>query len=76
MTRMYDRGLLKIGEKLIHDSIVGTQFTGIIKSLSKVGGYDAIIPEISGRAYITQHCKIVVEDDDPFPEGYTVGDIW
>lgn len=43
---------------------------------SQVGDYAAVIPEISGRAYVTQYCDIVCDEDDPFPEGYTVGDIW
>ena len=42
----------------------------------QVGSYPAVIPEINGRAYITQYCDIVLDEDDPFPEGFTVGDIW
>ena len=36
----------------------------------------AVVPEITGQAWITQHAQVVVHPTDPFPEGYTVGDIW
>ena len=45
------------------------------------GGYfgaplRAVVPTIRGRAWIAQHCQVVVDPSDPFPQGYTVGDIW
>jgi len=48
----------------------------LIKRAGKIGDFDAVIPEISGRAFVTGFNKIVVESDDPFKEGFTVGDIW
>mmetsp|Transcript_59918 Transcript_59918/g.117508 ORF Transcript_59918/g.117508 Transcript_59918/m.117508 type:complete len:151 (+) Transcript_59918:585-1037(+) len=36
----------------------------------------AVVPTISGRAWLTQHCQVVLDPSDPFPKGYTVGDIW
>lgn len=36
----------------------------------------AVVPRISGRAWITQRCEIVCDPSDPFPQGYTIGDIW
>ena len=38
--------------------------------------YRAVVPEISGRAWITGIANYVLEEDDAFPEGFTVGDIW
>lgn len=90
MTKLYHEGRLPLHTDFIHESIVGTQFIGRLKGESKVigsediplvtclqvGDYAAVIPEISGRAYVTQYCDIVCDEDDPFPEGYTVGDIW
>ena len=43
---------------------------------SQVGDYKAVIPEITGSAWVTQTCQVFVDPDDPFPEGYTVSDIW
>ena len=41
-----------------------------------VGPYRAVVPTITGRAWITGFAQYVVDADDPFPEGFTVGDIW
>jgi proline racemase len=35
-----------------------------------------VVPTVAGQAWITQHCTVVVDPTDPFPNGYTVGDIW
>jgi proline racemase len=43
---------------------------------TSVGPYRAVVPTISGRAWITGFCNYVLKDDDPFPKGFTVGDIW
>jgi proline racemase len=43
---------------------------------TKVGDYDAVVPTITGRAWITGFAQYVVDANDPFPEGYTIGDIW
>ena len=42
----------------------------------KVGPYTAVVPTISGQAWITGMATYVLDPTDPFPEGYTVGDIW
>ena len=38
--------------------------------------YRAVVPTITGSAWITGFAQYVVDPDDPFPNGYTVGDIW
>ncbi len=43
---------------------------------AKVGDYDAVVPTLSGRAWITGFADYVIDAEDPFPEGFTVGDIW
>jgi proline racemase len=57
-------------------SIVGTTFTGRLHKETSVGGLPAVVPTVAGQAWITQHVTAVVEPTDPFPVGYTVGDIW
>ena len=44
--------------------------------MTQVGKYQAVIPTISGQAWITGLSTYVVDPEDPFPEGFTVGDIW
>ena len=77
MATMHARGLLKVGEKFVHESIVGSMFTGtILEETTLKDGRKGMIPEIKGTACITQYCEIVVDPQDIFPEGYTVSDIW
>ena len=76
MATMFARGELRLHEDFIHESIVGTKFRGRLIEETKVGNYDAVVPTIAGQAWITQHSKIILHQTDPFPQGYTVGDIW
>jgi proline racemase len=41
-----------------------------------VGDHEAVVPSIQGRAWITGYVQHVLQPDDPFPTGLTVGDIW
>ena len=75
MAVMHARGELRVGEDFIHESIVGSIFTGRLEKEEEFFGRKAVIPRVSGRAYITQYCEVVLDEEDPFPEGYTVGDI-
>jgi len=76
MAQMWHKKELKVGEEFRHQSIVGSVFVGKILRETEINGRPAMVPEITGRAWITQYCQVVVDPSDPFPEGYTVGDIW
>ena len=76
MATLHARGELGLNEDFAHEGILGTLFTGRLLEETRVGPYPAVIPTISGRAWITGVCNYVLEEDDPFPEGFTVGDIW
>jgi proline racemase len=76
MATLHARGELCLNEDFHHEGILGTIFTGRLIEETVVGPYPAVIPTISGRAWITGFCNYVLEEDDPFPEGFTVGDIW
>jgi proline racemase len=41
-----------------------------------VGGFDAVVPSVAGQAWITDISQVGLEPTDPFPEGYTLSDIW
>ena len=41
-----------------------------------VGAYAAVVPRITGRAYLTGEGSLLLQENDPFQQGYTVGDIW
>lgn len=76
MAVLHAKGQLGLEEDFCHESILGTLFTGRLLRETKVGDYDAVVPTLSGRAWITGFAYYVVDPEDPFPEGFTVGDIW
>jgi proline racemase len=76
MATLYARGKLGLNEDFNHEGILGTVFTGRLIGETQVGPYKAVIPTISGQAWITGFASYVVDAGDPFPEGFTVGDIW
>ena len=76
MAVLHAKGQLKIGEAFRHEGILGTVFTGQLVEEASVGPYRAVVPTITGTAWITGMATYVVDPGDPFPEGFTVGDIW
>jgi proline racemase len=76
MATLYARGKLGLNQDFRHEGILGTLFTGRLIGEAKVGEYSAVIPTLSGQAWITGFASYVVDPEDPFPDGFTVGDIW
>jgi proline racemase len=76
MASLHAKGKLSLGHDFVHEGILGTTFTGRLLEQTQVGPHAAVVPTISGRAWITAISQYVLEDDDPFPEGFTVSDIW
>lgn len=76
MACLHAKGQLSVGDAFVHEGILGTVFTGRVLKTTQVGPYPAVVPSVSGSAYITAISQYVLEEDDPFPEGYTIGDIW
>jgi proline racemase len=76
MAALHAKGQLPLHQDFVHEGILGTTFTGRLIAQTRVGPYAAVVPTISGRAWITGIAQYVLDSDDPFPNGYTVGDIW
>jgi len=76
MAALHARGGLRLNEPFRHEGVLGTVFTGMLLEETTVGPYRAVVPQLSGRAWITGFAQYVVDPQDPFPEGFTVGDIW
>jgi proline racemase len=76
MATLYAKGELPLNQDFNHEGILGTIFTGRLLEETKIGDYRAVVPTISGQAWITGVTNYTIDSDDPFPEGYTVGDIW
>ena len=76
MAALHARGRLGLDEPFVHEGILGTTFTGRLVEETTVGPYRAVVPELTGTAWITGFSSWVVDPEDPFPDGFTVGDIW
>ncbi len=73
MAQLAARGKLKIGDRFVHESIIGSQFTGRVEAAAQVGDFEAIIPSVEGWARIYGHNVITVDpDDDPYWAGFSV----
>lgn len=70
------RGEMKVGQKIKAISIIGSSFEGKIVEKCNLNGTSAIIPEISGRGWITGLHQHTLEPTDPWPEGYRLSDTW
>ena len=76
MAVLHAKGDLPLERDFPHQGILDTIFTGRLIRETKVGKYNAVVPTLSGRAWITGLANYVVDAEDPFPDGFTVGDIW
>lgn len=76
MAVLHAKGLLETGQEYINAGPLGTTFTGCIEQTTRVGHYDAIVPSLSGQGWIYGLSQYLLDPSDPFPTGFTVGDIW
>lgn len=76
MAVLHARGQMRVGDGMVHESIIGSRFTGRIVREAAVGGRPAIVPAIEGRAWITGQHTYFLDPDDPYPQGYVVADTW
>jgi len=76
MAVLHAKGLMQTGESFIGRSIIESRFIGRIEAETQVGGKPAIIPSISGRAWITGQSTLMLDPADPWPAGYKIADTW
>ncbi|MBG6210553.1 proline racemase [Labrenzia sp. EL_126] len=76
MALMAARGQMSVGQEFEARSIIGSTFTGKIHSEATVGDRLAIIPQISGRAWVTGIHQHMLDPSDPWPDGYKLSDTW
>ncbi|WP_324759188.1 4-hydroxyproline epimerase [Sphingobacterium thalpophilum] len=72
MAQWYAKGKLKRGEEFVHESYIGSQFVGRIEEETDMNGQAAIIPSVEGWARITGYNHIIIDDEDPYKEGFQV----
>jgi proline racemase len=72
MAQLFARGQLAAGEPFVNESVIGTRFVGRVVGETEVGGRPAVIPEITGRAWITGMGQYLLDESDPFPAGFAL----
>ena len=73
MAQLHARGELGMHEDFVHGSLIGTSFTGRLVDTAAVGGFDAVVPTVRGRAWVTAMGNYLLDPDDPFPAGFLIG---
>ena len=76
MALLHARGRMGLSDTLTTVSLIGSTFQGRILGTTKVGGRAAVLPEISGRAWITGTHQHMLDPADPWPQGYRLADTW
>ncbi len=73
---LWAKGELALGEPFRHEGVLGVTYTGELIGETTIHGQPAVVPTVAGQAWITGFNTYVLRHDDPFPEGFTLGDIW
>nr|MBC8442286.1 proline racemase family protein [Candidatus Desulfobacula maris] len=72
MTLLHHYGKIKMNQKYINYSPLGTSFDAMIVKKEKIGSIDGFIVQIKGMAYLTGVHHFIIEDDDPFQKGFII----
>ncbi|MGZ4181037.1 MAG: proline racemase family protein [Solirubrobacteraceae bacterium] len=72
MAALHRRGELALGEEFVNESVIGSRFTGRLLDETRVGDLPAVIPEVSGRAWVTGMGQYLLDPTDPFPSGFAL----
>jgi len=76
MALLQAQGKMQVGDTLEAQSIIGSTFQGRIADISRVANTPAIVPEISGRGWVTGIHQHLLDPTDPWPRGYRLNDTW
>ncbi|MFG1907676.1 proline racemase family protein [Kribbella sp. NPDC048928] len=72
MAQLHARGELALDSDFVNESFIGTRFTGRLLEETTVGPYPAVVPTVTGRAWITGTANYLLDPDDPFPTGFVL----
>ncbi len=72
MAQLAARGRLKVGDRFVHESYIGSRFAGRVEAATALAGQEAIIPSIEGGAIATGFNTIWIDEADPFWRGFQV----
>ena len=72
LAQWHAKGKLQLGQPFVHESIIGSKFTGRVEATTQLADKNAIIPSIEGWAMVTGYNHIIIDDDDPYAHGFQV----
>ena len=72
LAHLFAKGKLKVGDRFVHESYIGSRFIGRIEAETEIGGVRAIVPSIEGSAIATGRNEIWIDTEDPFAHGFQV----
>ncbi len=72
MAQLHARGALAVGAPFVHESIIGSLFTGRVEAETEVAGQPAVVPSVEGWAHLTGYNTIIIDDRDPYAHGFQV----
>ncbi len=75
LATLYENGALDRNGRFVHESITDGQFIGEILSISEVGGHKAVIPKVTGEAFLTGFHQFLVDPRDTLPKGFLLEEI-
>lgn len=76
LAAMHARGLVKTGDRLTSESIIGSRFGVEMLGETSVGNRPAVLPRVTGRAWVYGISQIGLDPTDPFPRGFALSDTW
>ena len=72
MAQLHARGELPLDRDFVNESFIGTSFTGRLVEATEVAGHPAVVPTVTGRAWITGTAQYLLDPADPFPAGFVL----
>lgn len=76
MATLYAKGELKLNQPFRHENALGLVYTGHLVEETTIDGHKAVVPTVGGESWISGFSKWILDESDPFVNGYTMGDIW
>ena len=70
MAQLHARGELGLDTDFVNESIIGSRFIGRLLGTTTVGDYPAVLPTVTGRAWITGMGQYLLDPTDPYPAGF------
>jgi 4-hydroxyproline epimerase len=72
MAQWFAKGKLQVGDTFVHESIIGSLFTGRVEAEVQVGSLKGMVPSIEGNSRIIGYNQLILDPEDPYVKGFQV----